>query len=129
MASERTAAACPDCGGPKGPRSQRCDQCARKQRNPTWLRVSPGSPEAHAQIAGAKKANRAFREQAQENARLAQLARDAGLDKPPPLPKHQETGRDLPTGAQLTGSDPDFTGGLTTQEFMDKIRGNRDGHE
>jgi len=30
---------------------------------------------------------------------------------------------ELPTTAELSGSDPDFTGDMTTQEYMDKIRG------
>lgn len=31
-------------------------------------------------------------------------------------------GKQLPTAAQLTGSDPDFTGDLTTDEYIERIR-------
>ena len=70
---------CPDCQGTKSPRAQRCNTCARARRNPTWLHTTKGTPEAHARTQAAHQANRLHRQQAQENARLAQLARDAGL--------------------------------------------------
>ena len=36
---------------------------------------------------------------------------------------HGSTGNELPTIAELKGSIPDLTGGLTTEEYLRKIRG------
>lgn len=36
---------------------------------------------------------------------------------------HRSTSNDLPTIAELKGSIPDLTGGLTTEEYLRKIRG------
>lgn len=35
----------------------------------------------------------------------------------------------LPTVQQLTGSDPDFTGDMSTQEYIDEIRGRHEPQE
>jgi len=42
---------------------------------------------------------------------------------PPPAPEPQEEEQALPTTEELSGSDPQFTGPLTTEEYLDGIRG------
>jgi len=38
-------------------------------------------------------------------------------------PEKPESSKRPPTTAELYGSDPDFTGGLTTEEYIEEIRG------
>ena len=58
----------------------------------------------------------------QELRKLHAVIEGAAIDETRPKPPRR-LDDELPTTRSLTRSDPDFTGGLSTDEFMRKIRG------